>query len=109
MVMNYRFAISVNPSSNWVEHPILWSALVGNPSQKKTPCLKIGKGIIDEYNQKLQNDYEKRMETYKNEYAEYKLSIEVYKTALKRVTQQVNRRKNQRSRLNRIWQFKMLR
>lgn len=84
MLMNYRFAINVNPSSNWVEYPILWCALVGNPSQKKTPCLKIGKGIIDEYDQLLQNEYEKKLEIYNNEYAEYKLSIDAYKTALKK-------------------------
>lgn len=35
ILMDYRFFINANPSSNWIEHPILWCALVGKPSQKK--------------------------------------------------------------------------
>ena len=42
--------IIAKPSSNWIEHSILWMILVGNPSQKKSPCLKIGKDILDEFN-----------------------------------------------------------
>lgn len=83
MFMDYRFMININPSSNWIEHPILWCALVGKPSQKKTPCLKIGKDILDELEDKLQNNYEEKLEDYNKKLIKYKAELEAYKTSIR--------------------------
>ncbi len=83
MLMDYRFMININPSSNWIEHPILWCALVGKPSQKKTPCLKIGKDILDKLEDKLQNNYEEKLEDYNKKLIQYKAELEAYKTSIR--------------------------
>lgn len=84
MLMNERFAINVNPSSDWIEYPILWSILVGNPSHKKTPCLKIGKKILDKFEETMQADYDTALEKYNIDYQKYKVDYEVYKSELKK-------------------------
>lgn len=83
MLMDYRFMINVNPSSNWIEHPILWCALIGKPSQKKTPCLKIGKDTLDKFEIILQKGYEENLEDYNKKYIQYKAELEAYKTAIR--------------------------
>lgn len=83
ILMDGHYAINVNPGTNWIEHPILWLALVGNPSQKKTPCLKIGKDILNEYDQTLQNNYEIDINEYNRQKGSYKIEMEKYKKAVK--------------------------
>ncbi len=83
MIMDGRFALTVNPASNWIEHAIIWLALVGTPSQKKTPCINIGKNIIDKYNVELAEKYERELEEYKEAYNQYKAELETYKAAIK--------------------------
>lgn len=39
VLMDGKYAILVDKSKNWIDHPILWTAIVGNASQKKSPCL----------------------------------------------------------------------
>lgn len=83
MLMDYRFYINANPASNFIEHPILWLALVGKPSQKKTPCLKIGKKILDNFEAMLLEKYEIELEQYKKDYIKYKVELEAYKQFIK--------------------------
>ncbi len=75
-----HFSINAKPDSNWIEYPILWVALIGNPSQKKTPCLKIGKDILDEFDRVLQSYYETEMLEYKNQLDRYKKNKKDKKT-----------------------------
>lgn len=67
-----HYSINVKADSNWIEFPILWLILIGNPSQKKTPCLKFGKDILDNFDLYLN-------ELYSREYLEYKYAMENYK------------------------------
>jgi len=67
-----HYSINIKPDSNWIEYPILWLALIGNPSQKKTPCLNFGKNILDKYDIYLES-------LYSRNYQEYVYAEEVYK------------------------------
>ncbi len=66
ILLDGHFKILVKPDSNWVEHPIIWLALVGSPSQRKTPALDIGRKILDDVDRILQNDYESDILEYKD-------------------------------------------
>ena len=79
MLMDYRFKVNANPSSNWIEYPILWCALVGKPSQKKTPCLKIGKKILDKFEAQLQTIYQEKLDEYNDKLFKYKIELKEYK------------------------------
>ena len=81
--MDGHFAININPASNWIEYPILWCALVGTPSQKKTPCLKIGKTILDEFEKILSRIFESNMQEYNKNLSIYKYQLNQYKKNLK--------------------------
>ncbi|DAB00413.1 TPA: hypothetical protein CPT96_05865 [Candidatus Gastranaerophilales bacterium HUM_10] len=83
ILMDGHYAINVNPGTNWIEHPILWLALIGNPSQKKTPCLKIGKDILNEYDLILRINYETDINDYNHKKDSYKIQLEKYKKAIK--------------------------
>lgn len=72
ILMDGFFQLSVRPDSDWDEHPILWTAIVGGPSQKKTPCLNIVRSVIGDFEIKLQNEYEIKEKEYKRELAAYK-------------------------------------
>ncbi|MBR1907331.1 DUF3987 domain-containing protein [bacterium] len=63
--------MNVKTDSEWIEYPILWTALIGNPSQKKTPCLKIVKNILDIYDQIFDDKYLEDNNKYKNEIDTY--------------------------------------
>lgn len=84
ILMDGHYAINVNPGTNWIEHPILWLALIGNPSQKKTPCLKIGKDILNEYDMILRTNYETELNEYNRNKEYYKRQKEKYKEAIKK-------------------------
>lgn len=83
ILMDGHYAINVNPGTNWIEHPILWLAIIGDPSQKKTPCLKIGKEILNEYDQILRTNYETDINDYNHKKDSYKRQLEKYKKAIK--------------------------
>lgn len=72
ILMDGVYSLSVQPSSNWVEHPILWTAIVGGASQKKTPYLNIFRSIIADFEMKLQEEYEAEDKKYKKELSAYK-------------------------------------
>lgn len=84
ILMDGHYELLVNPGSNWKEFPLLWMALVGNPSQKKTPCLNIGKEILNEYDCIFQSQYEIDMSSYNLDLNIYKANMEQYKKALKK-------------------------
>ena len=78
-LMDGHYRILVNPSSNWIEYPILWGAIVGGPSQKKTPSINVVRKIIANIEQILQEEYEKEYQAYKQKYDEYKIQKEQLK------------------------------
>lgn len=75
VLMDCRASICIRKSTEWIEHPILWIAVVGNPAQKKTPCISLFKGFIDEFDLKLIEKYEKDIKIYKKELQEYNLAL----------------------------------
>lgn len=78
VVMLGKYSILVDSKKNWIDNPIIWLSIVGNPSQKKTPVLKIFKDIIDEYDNNLKNMYEKEMQDFKVKYQQYKKELKLY-------------------------------
>ena len=71
LLMDCRASLCVRKNTKWFEHPILWIAIVGNPAQKKTPCISIFKDFIDEFDSKLTEKYEAESEFYKKAMQEY--------------------------------------
>lgn len=84
ILMDGHYAINVNPGTNWIEHPILWLAIIGGPSQKKTPCLNMGKEILNEFNQILSTNFETELSEYNRNKEYYKRQKEKYKEAIKK-------------------------
>lgn len=78
-----HFYIKARPSSNWDEHPILWIVLIGDPSRKKSPCLKIGKKILDAFDVSLEGVYETQKTEYARKYEDYKNEVEKRKKRIK--------------------------
>lgn len=83
IIMDGHFALNVKPSSNWVENPILWMAIIGNPSQKKTPCLKIGKDILDSFDSFFTDLYEKDLRQYNADMKKYEVEKQLYNKEIK--------------------------
>lgn len=77
-LMDGKYAILVDKSKNWVDHPILWTAVVGNASQKKSPCLDLFKRIIDSYEADLNTKYEEQLKTYNQAMIDYKIDLKKY-------------------------------
>ena len=84
ILMDGHYAINVNPGTNWIEHPILWLAIIGDPSQRKTPCLNIGKEILNEYDRILSTNFETELNEYNRNKEYYKRQKEKYKEAIKK-------------------------
>ena len=84
ILMDGHYAINVNPGTNWIEHPILWLAIIGGPSQKKTPCLNMGKEILNEFDQILSTNFETELSEYNRNKEYYKCQKEKYKEAIKK-------------------------
>lgn len=75
-LMDGNYRIIVNSDTQWYEYPILWSAIVGGPSQKKTPCINIIRKIISGFESDLQAEYENKYKQYKKELDLYKIQKE---------------------------------
>lgn len=75
VLMDCRASVCIRKSTEWIEHPILWIAIVGNPAQKKTPCISLFKGFIDEFDLRLIEKYEKDLKIYKKDLQEYNLAL----------------------------------
>lgn len=84
ILIDGHYTIMANSDSNWTEYPILWIAIVGTPSQKKSPCLKLGKQIIDDIEIGLNGIYETNMTEYKRKEEYRKLQINKYKKQAKK-------------------------
>lgn len=74
ILMNTKYSLVVDKSTNRTEHPVLWTAIVGGASNKKTPCINIFKNIISDIEMEEYNIYLKEVE-------EYKQNLEVYELA----------------------------
>ena len=71
-----HYSIKIKNNSDWIEYPILWIMLIGNPSQKKTPCLNVGKQILDACDYLLELKYQDEFIKYKNAKYSYKKEME---------------------------------
>lgn len=71
LLMDCKACLCVRKNTEWYEHPILWIAIVGNPAQKKTPCISLFKNFIDEFDTKLTEKYEADIKSYKKAMQEY--------------------------------------
>lgn len=80
VLMLGKYRILVNPKKNWHDDPIIWLAVVGNPSQKKTPILNLFKSPIDKIENGLNAEYEEKYEQYKKELREYKTEFKKYES-----------------------------
>lgn len=78
ILMDGKYSIMIDKNKNWVDYPVLWAALIGNPSQKKTPCLNIFKTIIDEFQAELTEKYEAELEKYREDFTNYKIDMKQY-------------------------------
>jgi hypothetical protein len=78
ILMDGYYNIDVLNDGSWIDNPILWMAIVGGASQKKTPCLTIPKKIINDFELKLMQKYESENEVYKQKKAEYKTKVKQY-------------------------------
>lgn len=78
VVMLGKYRILVDKTCDWTDDPIIWLAVVGNPSQKKTPALNIFKKITDAFEQELNNKYETEVEEYKKQVQEYKRQLKYF-------------------------------
>jgi len=79
ILMDGYYSIDILNDGSWIDYPILWVAIVGGASNKKTPCLSIIKRIIAEIEKELAQDYEEVKEKYKQELIDYKIALEQYK------------------------------
>lgn len=75
LLMDCRASICVRNNIEWFEYPILWIAIVGNPAQKKTPCISMFKGFIDEFDSRLTEKYENELKNYKKALQEYNYAL----------------------------------
>lgn len=82
ILMCGRFAVSLN--QNWFEHPNLWLGLIGQPSQKKSPVLKIFKKILSKYEKVLIKKWTESEVEYKKNLNKYKAELEKYKQDVKK-------------------------
>lgn len=78
VLMLGKYRILVDAKKNWYDDPIIWLAVVGNPSQKKTPTMNIFKKITDKYENELNAKYEEKYEAYKKELREHKQKLKQY-------------------------------
>ena len=81
VLMLGRYIIIVDKKKNWEDDPIMWLAVVGDPSQKKTPILNIFKKIIDDYDRALNQKYEEDIKKYKLKMQEYKKALKKFETS----------------------------
>ena len=72
VIMNGTYKILVNPISGWIDYPILWVALVGEASKKKSPCLNFVKTSIDKLENHFSYDYKEKLKDFRIKLAEYK-------------------------------------
>ena len=80
-LMDGYFRLLANPSSSWIEYPILWGAIIGGPSQKKTPSINVIRNILAEFEKTLQAEYEEKLQKYKKDLEEYKIKLNQAKKA----------------------------
>lgn len=81
VLMDGYYKLTANSSSNWIEYPILWGAIVGGPSQKKTPSINVIRTILAEFEKSLQTEYEEKLQKYKKDLEEYKIKLNQAKKA----------------------------
>lgn len=78
-LMDGTCQIDVLGDGSWIDYPILWNAIVGSASEKKSPCMKITTDIINKFDEDLYQKYKEGMAKYNNEMTDYKIELSKYK------------------------------
>lgn len=78
VLMDGKFLIVVDKNKGWIDYPIVWSAIIGVPSQKKTPCFEVFKRIINEFQEQLNQKYNDETEKYCKTRIDYKMALKQY-------------------------------
>ena len=71
--------IDVLGDGSWIDYPILWNAIIGSASEKKSPCMKITTDIINKFDEDLYQKYKEEMAKYNDELTDYKIEFSKYK------------------------------
>ena len=64
-------------TDTWTENPIIWLCIVGNPSHKKTPCIKIFKDLIINIQRSLDEEHKEKLNEYNKKMASYKKALKL--------------------------------
>lgn len=69
--------------AGWEEPPLLWMALVGDPSSGKSPASSAVMGLVNAEEARLDADYRERMRTYETEKVKAEAVLAAHKTSWK--------------------------
>jgi len=78
-LMDGTCQIDVLGDGSWIDYPILWNAIIGSASEKKSPCMKITTDIINKFDEDLYQKYKEGMAKYNDELTNYKIEFSKYK------------------------------
>jgi hypothetical protein len=63
--IDHRFALKMMRNGNWWSNPRLWVLLVGDPSRKKTPIMKVAFSELEACQNALRDGYEQDLAAFK--------------------------------------------
>jgi hypothetical protein len=63
--LDHRFALKIMRNGSWWSSPRLWVLLVGDPSRKKTPIMKVAFSELEACQSALRDRYEQELAAYK--------------------------------------------
>ena len=78
-LMDGTCQIDVLGDGSWIDYPILWNAIVGTASEKKSPCMKITTDIINKFDEDLYQKYKDDIAKFNDEMTDYKIELAKYK------------------------------
>lgn len=81
-LMDGKCQIDVFGDEQWIDYPILYNAIVGTASEKKSPCLKVAVDVLNEFDEKLYNKYKEDLCKYRDEKLDYDIKLAAYKKEL---------------------------
>lgn len=78
-------AVKLALTPTWIVPALVYAAIVGEPSTKKSPAIKPIKSIIDEFQDEMTSIYNQQKDTYNKQVESYKLELENWKYKKKEV------------------------